>query len=134
LDGARAAARDVDRQVRAHVSTHLKELVQAREADGQIVAERINSAAADLIAAYAEYEAVAGGMGMLLTQVTRPGPEDVTRSRPETDAAVKAAIALINLGGEEGPRLDRRRSPWNTLLDAPGVEDEAEPVDLTVVT
>jgi hypothetical protein len=43
-----------------------------------------------------------------------PAPGDVTY--PKATEAARAAIAVANLGGEEGPALDRTRPPWVHLL------------------
>jgi hypothetical protein len=114
LDGARAAARDVDRELREFTAANLGELVEALEQEGQAVADRINAAASELIAAHAEWEAIAGRIGATITLVQAPGPYDVSRSTAEQ--TVRAAVVLINDGGENGPVLDRNVAPWDTLL------------------
>jgi hypothetical protein len=121
-EGARAAARDVERRVRAHVAAHLAELVRALEADGQAAADRVNSAAADLIAAHAEWAAVATQIGQVITMVARPSPGDVTFSR--SDEVARAAASLVAAGGENGPTLDRNRDPWARILEEPEPELE----------
>jgi hypothetical protein len=133
VEGAKAAGRDADRRYRAHVGAHLGQLVEGLEADGRIAAERVNSAAADLIAAHAEWQAVAGQISALITQIARPSTGDVSRSRPEADAAVQGAIALAHVGGERGVVLDRTRPPWNHLLgEGQAVEVVAEGAAVTV--
>ena len=84
------------------------------EADGQLAAERLNSAAAELVAAQADWERVASQILSLIMQVARPAPGDV--SYPRATEAARAVLALASLGGEEGPRLDRSRPPWAALL------------------
>jgi hypothetical protein len=127
VDGAKRAVRDVDVAVRAHVSGHLVELVEALEADGRAVAERINAAAADLVAAHAEWEAVATELGATIAMVSPPGPLDVSRSQAEQ--AARAVAALVAAGGQEGPRVSRLNDPWARLLAEPVDElDEVEAV------
>jgi hypothetical protein len=126
VEGAKAAGRDADRRYQTHVGAHLGELVETLEADGRIAAERVNAAAADLIAAHAEWQAVAGQISALITQVARPSTGDVSRSRPEADEAVRGAIALAHVGGERGVVLDRSRPPWNHLL---GGHEAVEVID-----
>jgi hypothetical protein len=121
LDGARAAARDVVRELREFAAENLGELVEALEQEGQATADRINAAAAELIAAHAEWEAIAGRIGATITMVSHPGPYHVSRSTAEQ--TVRAAVALINDGGEQGPVLDRNAAPWDTLL-----HDKPKPV------
>jgi hypothetical protein len=114
LDGARAAARDVDRQLREFTAENLAELVETLEQEGQAVADRINAAAAELVSAHADWEAIAGRIGATISMVSHPGPYDVSRSTAEQ--TVRAAVALINDGGEQAPQLDRNAAPWDTLL------------------
>jgi hypothetical protein len=121
LDGARAAARDVDRQLREFTAANLGELVDTLEQEGQAVADRINAAAAELVSAHADWEAIAGRIGATISMVSHPGPYDVSRSQAEQ--TVRAAVALINGGGENGPVLDRNAAPWDTLL-----HDKPQPV------
>jgi hypothetical protein len=116
LDGARAAARDADRQLREFTAANLGELVAMLEKEGQQTADRINAAASELIAAWSEWEAIATRIGATITLVTPPGPYDVSRSTAEQTA--RAAMVLINDGGANGPTLDRNAAPWDTLLGA----------------
>jgi hypothetical protein len=99
VEGAKAAARDVDRCYRAYVTEHLGELVDGHEADGRVAADRFNAVAADLLAAYAEDEQIAARIGRTIVVVARPGPLDV--SRPRAEEAVRAVAALVAAGGEK---------------------------------
>ncbi len=116
LQGARDARQDADRAYRTYVAAHLGELVEELEVAGETAAENVNTAAAALIAASLEWQAVAGRISATISLVARPSTADVSRSRVEADEAARAAIALVNVGGEVGPRLDRTRPPWATLL------------------
>ena len=114
VEGARAAARDVERQVRTFVGANLDELVRALEADGQAAADQVNAAASALVSAHAEWEAVAAQIGKVIATVARPAPGDVSFSR--ADEVARAAAGLVAAGGENGPVLDRTRDPWALLL------------------
>jgi hypothetical protein len=114
VDGARHAVRDCDQAIRAHITANLDELVVKKEAAGEAVAERINTAAAEVVAGFHEWQALASSLGGLIGQVARPGPNDVSRSR--ADAAAQACQALLGQGGEQAPQLDRRNAPWDRLL------------------
>ena len=126
IAGAKAAARDVEQRYRGFVGGNLGELVQALEADGQVAAARVNGAASELIAAHSEWERIATQMGSLIALVALPTPGDV--SYPRSVEAARAALALANQGGEEGPQLDRNRPPWDTLLGASKIAEAVEPV------
>jgi hypothetical protein len=118
IDGARRSLRDSDQAIRAHTAANLPELVMEVEERGQQVADRINQAASNLVAEYAELEHLAAELGRLLTSVTPPGPMDVTR--PESEPLARAATALIGAGGELGPRVSRLNAPWDRLDARPG--------------
>jgi hypothetical protein len=119
IAGAQDAIRDADRLLREHVAAHLVELVATKEIDGEASAARVDRAAAELVAAYQEREAVAAELGQLITWVRRPQPGDVSFSR--ADEAYRAAAALLAGGGEVPVTLARDRPPWDLLLG----EDEA---------
>jgi hypothetical protein len=123
VEGAKAAVRDADREVRAFVTTHLAELVTDLEAEGRLATEEVNAAAADLIAAQAKREQIASALGAMVTLVQAPAPGDVTYSAAE-DAA-RAAAGLAAAGGEVAPALRRDRPPWDQLLT--GAEREQVP-------
>jgi hypothetical protein len=128
VEGARAATRDADQQLRQHVAANLDELVAGLEQEGQATADRLNDAAASLVQAHAEWQSIAGRIGQLITMVHRPGPLDVSRS--VSDDAARAVAALVAGGGEEGPKLDRAREPWSRLLADPepaGELDDLQP-------
>jgi hypothetical protein len=114
VEGAQAAGRDVERRLREFVAGNLGELVTAIETDGELAAQRLNAAAADLLAAAADWRAAEQRIGQTITLVHRPTPHDVTRSQAEE--AVRAVAALVAAGGENGPTLDRNRDPWAALL------------------
>jgi hypothetical protein len=125
VEGARAAARDLDRRVRQHLTENLGTVVDRLEQSGEAPAEPVNTAAAALVAAQAEWEHVATQIGSTIAVVALPGPADVSRPRPEAEAAARAAAALLSAGGAEGPRLDRNRPPWARLIGLE--EDEPDP-------
>ena len=130
VEGAKAAARDLDKRYRAYVSEHLGELVEALEQDGKLAAEAVNRAAGDLVTAHAEWGAVAAQIGTLVSQVSRVSPGDVSYPQPQADEAARGAIALVAAGGEYGPRLARDREPWSSLL---GANDVVEVDDVAVI-
>jgi hypothetical protein len=120
VEGSRAAVRDADRAVSAFVNEHFSELLEAKEADGRIAAEKEDVAAAAQLAAYRQREAVAAEIASLASLVSTTAPGDVTYSK--ADELARAAVALIEGGGEEPPRLRRDREPWATLLAQPAPE------------
>lgn len=117
IAGSQSAVRDADQAVRAHVTAHLAELVDGLEADGQAAAERVNEAAAALVAGWLEREQIASSISQLVTKVAPVVPGDVSWSKGEE--AFRAATALLNADGEEGPKLTRDRDPWARLLGGP---------------
>jgi DNA repair exonuclease SbcCD ATPase subunit len=128
VEGARSAARDVDRAYRAHVTAHLGELVEELEERGRDAVVRVNDAAGELAAAITEREAVAEQIRSLISKIARPGVADVRYGAG--DELAQAVAAFIRQGGEIPPTLDRNRPPWDTLLggDVAGVElDVPEP-------
>ena len=127
ISGAKAAARDVDRRYREHIAEHLGELLDELEADRRVAAERVNAAAADLNSAHVAWQNAATEISATIALVGQLSTADVRRSRPEADEAARAAIALVGVGGERGPQLDRQRPPWS---DLPG---DAEAVDADAV-
>jgi hypothetical protein len=116
IEGAKAAVRDTDQAIRAHIGGNLVELVEAKEADGARVAERINELAGALIEAWLERERIASDISALATKVAPISPGDVSWSRAED--AFRACTALLNADGEEGPTLSRVRDPWARILGA----------------
>jgi chromosome segregation ATPase len=119
IAGARSAVRDCDRAVRSFVAENLSELIADLEADGQAAAERVNSAAADLLAAYSEREAVAARIGGLASMVGSLRPGDVTYSRAE--AVAREATRFVQVGGEAAPQLRHDpREPRHAPLEAAG--------------
>jgi hypothetical protein len=101
--------------MRAFVGEHLTELVVELEADGRPAAATLNTAAENLVEAFAVRERIAHEIGRLVAQVGRQRPGDVSRSR--ADAAVQAVRALLDAGGEvpatltHDPREPRLGSP-----------------------
>jgi hypothetical protein len=122
IAGAQAASRDVERRLRQFTADNLGELVTAIEVDGELAAQRLNAAAADLLAAAAEWRSAEARIGQTIALVHRPTPHDVSRSRSEE--VVRAVAALVAAGGEEGAKLDRSRDPWSHILGAPEPELE----------
>jgi hypothetical protein len=120
LTGAQQGLRECDQAIRAHISANLLSLLGEQEAAGELAAQRVNAAAAELVAAWMERERIAAGIGELVSKVARVEPTDVSRSRAE--AAAQAAISLANQGGEVAPALDRLREPWALLLAQPAPE------------
>jgi hypothetical protein len=120
LSGAQQGLRECDQAIRAHISANLCPLLAEQEAAGELAAQRVDAAAAELVAAWMERERIAAGIGELVSKVARVEPTDVSRSRAE--AAAQAAILLANQGGEVAPALDRRRDPWALLLPQPAPE------------
>jgi hypothetical protein len=114
INGARQAVRDVDVSVRQFVTEHLAELVEALEAEGRAVADRINSAAAELVAATSEWEAIAARIGQTIASISRPSPGDVSPNRAEQLA--REAATFVAGGGAQGPQLSRLNEPWARLL------------------
>jgi hypothetical protein len=105
VEGARRRARDAQHAVQRHAAEHMTELVEAREADGEAAAERINTACTELIAGYAEWQSTAQELGGLLRHLGPVGPGDVSRDRSE--ALVREATRLLQTGGETGPTVTR---------------------------
>lgn len=122
VEGAKAALRDADARVRAFVEANLGELIDGIEERGEAAASRVNSAAAELLSAVAEWRAVESELSATIVPVHQPGVGDVSRPQPETEAAARAVAALVAAGGERGPALERRNAPWDALLA--GVEPE----------
>ncbi len=65
VEGAKSAVRDADQAIRAHIASHLGELVEALEADGRVAAEKVNEAAAALVAGWLEREQIASSIAQL---------------------------------------------------------------------
>jgi hypothetical protein len=78
-EGAVRAAPDARALQAGFVREHLSELVEALEADGLVAAQRLDAAAAELIASFHERERVAGQIAALLALVGRTQPDDVYR-------------------------------------------------------
>jgi chromosome segregation ATPase len=106
LEGARRAARDAQHEVQRFVAEHLAELVEAREVDGQAAAERINTAAAEMLAGYQEWSQVATEINGLLALVGPVRPGDVSFTRCE--ALAREASTLLREGGEQAPVVRHR--------------------------
>jgi hypothetical protein len=123
VDGARRAVRDRDSAIRAFVGANLVALVASIEADGELAAQRLNQAVADLLSAAAEWQAAESRLAQTINVVARPSPGDV--SHPRAGEVVRVVTALASAGGEEGPRVDRFRGPWDRLLGAAEPETEA---------
>jgi hypothetical protein len=73
VEGAKAALRDADQAVTAHIGANLTELVEAKEADGRLVAEQFNETASALIALWLERERIASDISGLATKVAPVG-------------------------------------------------------------
>jgi hypothetical protein len=101
IDGARRAARDARAVVQRFVAENLGELVEARQANGQAAAERINTACSEMLAGYQEWSAVANEISALLSMVAPVRPGDVSFTRCEALAA--EATRLLHEGGERAP-------------------------------
>jgi hypothetical protein len=124
-EGARRAVRDAHAQVQAFVAENLAELVQAHEADGQIVAARITAHAEKIVDDYAEWQRIGNDISALAALVGPVRPGDVTRSMPATDRLAQAARELVQEGGEVAPRL--RHDPREPRYAQAEVE-EPQPV------
>jgi hypothetical protein len=117
IEGARQAIRGADVEIRQFTAEHLDPLLAGLEQErGVAAAERINRGAAEVVAGFLEWEAVATEIGQVVGRVARPGVHDVSRS--QADDAARACQALLGQGGEQAPRLDRRVAPWDRLLGA----------------
>jgi hypothetical protein len=108
-EGATRAVRDARAQEARFVRENLTELVAVLETDGRTAATRIDAAAAELVAAYAAREGVAGAIAALAARIGSPRPGDVSRTRCE--ALAGEAQRLIREGGEEPPTLLRDPRP-----------------------
>jgi hypothetical protein len=116
IEGARAAVRDAHQQVQHFTAGHLDKLVEGLERDGQVAASNVNAAAAALVEAFHEREAIAGQIATLVSSVARVHPGDVAFTRAEQ--AVRAASALIESGGEVAPVLQRDpRQPRHGIVE-----------------
>jgi hypothetical protein len=120
VEGARAALRDADEQLRQYQAQHLNELVEALEADGRIVASKIDAACEAVVTAYSERERIAHEISAVASQVGRIHFGDISFSRAE--ALAREARTLIQEGGEVPPTL--RRDPRQPRLGEPAVADE----------
>ena len=67
VEGARRAARDAQHTVQRFVAEHLDELVEYAKAEGQVAAERINTACAEMLAGYQEWSGIAHEISGLLS-------------------------------------------------------------------
>jgi hypothetical protein len=103
IEGARRAARDAHQAVQVFVGENLSELVEARQVDGAAAAERINTAAAELLAGYAEWNAITQEISGLAALVGPVRPGDVSYTR--TEAVAHECERLLREGGEQAPVL-----------------------------
>jgi hypothetical protein len=107
IEGARAAARDLTGERRQLVAHNLLSLAEAVEADGGSAASAINEHCAGLIAAYHRRQELEQRLFTLASTVRVTEPGDVSRSK--ADQLAKAAMALLQAGGETPPVLRRDR-------------------------
>lgn len=114
IEGTRASVPDADRATREFIAAHLDDLLADLHADGQAVAERVNAAAAELVAAFTRRERIAAEISQLASQVARVDPGDVSFSKAE--ALSREAARFVQLGGETPPELQRDR--WQPQLTA----------------
>jgi hypothetical protein len=119
-EGARAALRDADEELRQYQAQHLTELVEALEADGRIVASKIDDAAEALVTAYSERERIAHEISAIASQAGRIHFGDISFIRSE--ALAREARTLIHEGGEVPPTL--RHDPRQPRLGEPAAADE----------
>jgi hypothetical protein len=123
IESARQAIRAADVEIRQFTAENLDALLAGLEQErGLAATERINRGAAEVVAGFREWQAVATEIGQVLGRVARPGPGDVSRSL--SDEAARACQALLGQGGEQAPRLDRTNPPWDALLGGGEAEDE----------
>jgi predicted nucleic acid-binding Zn-ribbon protein len=107
--GRAAAVRDADRRIQLFIGEHYPSLQDGLRAEGEAVAVAVNRAAERLVEAHREWEAILSRMTELAASVRPVRPGDWTRARSE--AAVRAAAALLDQGGEVGPDCRDPRTP-----------------------
>jgi hypothetical protein len=96
--GIAAAIRDADAEIETFVRSHFGDLADALMAQGAEAAAALDRAAADVLTAYTQREAVAARLSALSSRVRPVRPGDISRSRGERLAA--EAERLRTEGGE----------------------------------
>jgi hypothetical protein len=124
-DGARGALVEVEHEIGRYVMENYDALMDERAEEAHAVAERVDRAAEELLAAVIAREGVAQTVTSLIAAVGRNEPGSVHWSNAEGLAA--AARALLEGGGERAPlaRLDPRVPPEPVVLppaDSPFAE------------
>jgi hypothetical protein len=107
--GARLAVGDTDEAITGFVVENFDELIDGLTAQGEQAARAVDAAAAQLLSAYQEREAIASRMSALSSVIAPPRPGDVAYTRAERVAA--EASRLLDEGGERPPTCRDPRVP-----------------------
>jgi chromosome segregation ATPase len=104
IEGARRAVRDAEAEIRVYAGANLTALIEEVEADGRAVVERINTLAAELVAAFHARSAVEARLFDTLALTGRQNSAgDVNRGTG--DAIASALAAFLRDGGEVAPKV-----------------------------
>jgi hypothetical protein len=101
VEGARAAARDLEGVIQKYVAEHLDELLDELAAQGERAASAIDAGAAAILDGYAARAEVERQTFELISMIRRSQTSDVERST--ADELARQAKLLLDAGGERRP-------------------------------
>jgi hypothetical protein len=126
FDGATAALRDADRELRLFAEEHIDELVADAEQAVEPLVARLNALTLELASTIAECHNMSRGIGeVLVTAGFRTTPSAITRM--QTEQLARALDAFNLAGGQPEVRVERRFVPGLVARDEARAE-RATPV------